>query len=425
MVYVPELDRQGFADRQSIKNRRPRPSINYTKRDDVRELMRSPAGQNYGNMMDLQSQAVRQGGFKSGDPRIDALKQARRQYNRQDKYNIADLLGYTPQDVNEKYRQNSGVLREHARPTYKTMYPISDMAHAVSGSGGLTGMLLSKAFGRSKKAGKNFFDDLRTMGSNLLGGEGINGADRDVSEKELDDYAARTFGAAYPPDIHDNEFIDTENWTERENVVIPPDYPIDEGAFTSLHPFDDSRREAAIMNQYSGRRGVSTPERPNMYDVAGPWFGTAPIDDVTISDLPDEPLRVQEYDWVDDITETDTFSNLPHHSKRSMYPRDNKRVIPGYGTTYIDMEETDIDKEPVAPPQLPRFDDSNREAGIAALYGQGPMWGSTRGRLENEYLEHMKRGGEKMTYDEFERAWERLHALPRGLHYQEPRAGIR
>ena len=417
-----------FNERDDLRERygKPqRPAVQFTRRDDVRELMRSPMGQNYGNMMDLQSQAARQGGFDKGDPRVAELKAARRQYNRQDKYNIGNLMGYDPLEVQDMYRRNSEVLREYARPTYKQMYPVTDIARQVSGGGGLTGMLFSKILGKSKKAGKNFFDDLRTMGSNLLGGEGINGADRDVSEKELDDYAARTFGAAYPPNIHDNEFIDTENWTERENVVIPPDYPIDEGAFTSLHPFDDSRREAAIMNQYSGRRGVSTPERPNMYDVAGPWFGTAPIDDVTISDLPDEPLRVQEYDWVDDITETDTFSNLPHHSKRSMYPRDNKRVIPGYGTTYIDMEEPDIGKEEVATPAIIPFNDANREAGIAALYGQGPMWGETNRRLEGEYRDYIERTGDKLTYEEFEGAWERLHALPRGLHYQEPRAGIR
>ena len=199
MVYVPKLDRQGFADRQS-KNRRPRPSINYTQRDDVRELMRSPAGQNYGNMMDLQSQAVRHGGFEAGDPRVDELKQARRQYNRQDKYNIADLLGYTPQAVNEKYRQNSGVLREHARPTYKDMYPISDMAHAVTGSGGLTGLLLQEAFGKTKTKGRDFFDDLRNMGRDILEGVGIGGAiDSDESTEEvLQNYADRTF----PKDIH-------------------------------------------------------------------------------------------------------------------------------------------------------------------------------------------------------------------------------
>ena len=200
MVYEPKLDRQGFADRQSIKNRRPRPSINYTQRDDVRDLMKSPAGQNYGNMMDLQSQAVRHGGFEAGDPRVDELKQARRQYNRQDKYNIADLLGYTPQAVNEKYRQNSGVLREHAGPTYKQMYPISDMAHRVTGSGGLTGLILQEAFGKTKKKGRDCFEDLRNMGRDILEGVGIGGAidSNEATEEVLQNYADRTF----PKDIH-------------------------------------------------------------------------------------------------------------------------------------------------------------------------------------------------------------------------------
>jgi len=199
-------------------------------------------------------------------------------------------MGYDPLDVQDIYRQNSEVLREHARPTYKTMYPVTDIARGVSGSGGLTGMLLNKAFGKSKKAGKNFFDDLRGMGADILGGIGIGGAvdPEEATEKVLTNYADKTFGDAYPTNIHDDEFIDTENWTERENVVIPPDYPIDEGAFTSLHPFDDSRREAAIKAQYPGRKDVPIPKRPNMYDVAGPWFGTAPLEDVTISEIDED-----------------------------------------------------------------------------------------------------------------------------------------
>ena len=150
-----------FDERDDIRERygKPqRPAVQFTRRDDVRDLMKSPAGQNYGNMMDLQSQAVRHGGFDKGDPRVAELKAARRKYNREDKYNIGNLMGYNPTDVQDIYRQNSGVLREHARPTYKEMYPISDIAHGGVGSGGLTGMLLNKAIGKSKKAGKNFFD---------------------------------------------------------------------------------------------------------------------------------------------------------------------------------------------------------------------------------------------------------------------------
>ena len=279
-----------FTERDDIRERygKPqRPAVQFTRRDDVRDLMKSPAGKNYGNMLDLQNQAIRHGGFDKGDPRVDELKAARRQYNRKDKYNIANQMGYSPQDANEIYRQNSGVLREHARPTYKEMYPISDMAHTVTGGGGLTGMLLNKALGKSKKAGKNFFDDLRGMGSDILGGIGIGGAvaPNEATEEVLTNYSDRTFG---PVNIHDEEFIDTEDWTERENVVIPPDYPIDEGAFTSLHPFDDSRREAAIKAQYPGRKDVPIPKRPNMYDVAGPWFGTAPLEDVTISEIDED-----------------------------------------------------------------------------------------------------------------------------------------
>ena len=156
-------------------------------------------------------------------------------------------------------------------------------------------------------------------------------------------------------------------------------------------------------------------------------LGTAPIEDVEISDLPDEPLRVQKSDWVDDITETDTFSNLPHHSKRSMFPRDNERVIPGYGTTYIDMEEPDERYEDYIergeePPAITPFDDSGREAGIAALYGQGPRWAETDRRYEDEYRDYTERMGDMvggpMTYEEFARAYERIHQ-------GKPHAGLR
>ena len=279
-------------DRDDLRERYgspQRPAVQYTRRDDVRDLMKSPAGKNYGNMLDLQSQAIRQGGFDKGDPRVSELKAARRQYNRKDKYNIGSLMGYEPLDVQDIYRQNSGVLREHAKPTYREMYPISDRIQDFTSTGGLTGMLLNKAIGKSKKVGNNFFNDLRGMGRDILGGIGIGGAvsPDEAREEVLTNYADKTFGDAYPTNIHDDEFIDTENWTERD-VTIPPDYPIDEGAFTSLHPFDDSRREAAIMAQYPGRKNVPIPKRPNMYDVAGPWFGTAPLEDVTISEIDED-----------------------------------------------------------------------------------------------------------------------------------------
>ena len=411
-----------FNERDDIRERygKPqRPSINYTRGDDVRDLMKSPAGKNYGNMMDLQNQAIRQGGFDKGDSRIAELKKARRQYNRKDKYNIANLMGYSPQEANEMYRTNSGVLREYARPTYKTMYPISDMAHEVTGSGGLTGMLLNKAFGKGSKAGKNFLEDLRQMGADIFGGVGIGGAvpRKEATEEVLQNYADKTF-------------------------------------------------------------------KPNMYDVAGPWFGTAPIEDVEISDLegevpdvftPEELTREEKIQGLkDEIQEQiDNFENpfpllptqkdtddmvfadvpekyedyierglqepLPFDEGREDYiRRQNEYVSPVSAPLGIPDPQGDFDKfqeypypeigiefggEPI-PPIIP-FDDAGRETGIASMYGQGPMWGETDRRYEKEYRSHIERTGDRMTYGEFERAWERMHALPRGLHFQEPRSGLR
>ena len=367
-----------FNERDDIRERYgKRPAIQYTKRDDVRELMRSPAGKNYGNMMDLQNQAIRQGGFDKGDSRIAELKKARNQYNRKDKYGIADLLGYSPQEANEIYRQNSGVLREYARPTYKTMYPISDMAHEVTGSGGLTGMLLKGAFSKGKKKGKNFFDDLRQMGADIFGGVGIGGGiKRDEATAEiLTNYSDKTFG-------------------------------------------------------------------PNMYDVAGPWFGTAPIEDVEISDLPwQEDKIIEPSDVSSDIIESDlsidpkpepNILDPDYLTWDALYgdeytpegiPKNEPRIIPGISTpTPLQEENLDVDLQL---PYIRPYNDAVREAGIMSQHGQGPMWGETDRRYEKEYRSHIERTGDRMTYDEFERAWERMHALPRGLHFQEPRAGLR
>ena len=132
-----------------------------------------------------------------------------------------------------------------------------------------------------------------------------------------------------------------------------------------------------------------------------------------------------------DNFETDYHSDLLDDMAKDQWPTSGyKFEFDDYVQDRMDAlrNATPDDTNYVASPDdmepLP-FDDSNREAGIAALYGQGPMWGETNRRYENEYRDHIERTGERMTYEEFERAWERLHALPRGLHYQEPRAGIR
>ena len=312
-----------FNERDDIRERygKPqRPAVQFTRRDDVRDLMKSPQGKNYGNMMDLQNQAIRQGGFDKGDSRIDELKKARRQYNRKDKYGIAGLMGYSPQDANEIYRQNSGVLREHARPTYKTMYPISDMAHEVTGSGGLTGMLLNQAFGKSKKKGKSFLNDLRQMGADIFGGIGIGGAvpREEATEEILTNYSDKTFGP-HREDIEEIEEVTKEYegpWPHDKRSLMSDEQAawlreMNQNPYYQnlldpnvVLPFEKERRGHPHMETY-------TPD-------AGPILGTASPHD------PTEGIRVAP--WLTD-------PSLP-----------------------MPVEEE-------APPIIP-FDDSNREEAI-------------------------------------------------------------
>ena len=135
-------------------------------------------------------------------------------------------------------------------------------------------------------------------------------------------------------------------------------------------------------------------------------LGTAPIEDVEISDLPDEPLRVQKSDWVDDITETDTMPGSPFFPGNLLSLFEKDKEIPGYGTTYIDMEEPDERYEDYIergeePPAIPPYE--GREFGLGQFMNEMP--GSMKSNWE-DYLEHVGRlgdmpGGGKLTYDEW------------------------
>jgi hypothetical protein len=166
-------------------------------------------------------------------------------------------------------------------------------------------------------------------------------------------------------------------------------------------------------------------------EYQGPWpheglpllpveAGQPPLGAVDVTGELVPPGRKE--DIVDDITVTDIDSDLPFHSRRSMFPRHNKRVIPGHTTSYVDRFapiEEEIVEEVI--PSIP-FDDSVREAGIASLYRQGPQWGGTNRRYEDEYRDYVERIGNMpggpMTYEEFSEAWE-------GIHQGKPHAGLR
>jgi hypothetical protein len=368
---------------QLDKDAQRRAGVTFNRRDDVRDLMKSPMGQNYGNMMDLQSQAARQGGFDRGDPRVAELKAARRQYNRQDKYNIGNLMGYDPLEVQDMYRRNSEVLREHARPTYKQMYPVTDIARQVSGGGGLTGMLLNKILGRSKKAGKNFFDDLRGMGRDILGGVGIGGADRDVSEKELDDYAAKTFGF-YPSDVH-------------------PGLPIEDE--TSL--VDEKTREEQIQELVDEeQRKIDNFETDYHSDL---------LDDMAKDQWPTSGYRFEFDDYVQD--RMDALRNAPPDDTYVAPPDDIEPLPFDEGREdFIRRQNEYVIPEPIFPENV-RQDDPYETSAYEKWYNE-----RLNNRLADQYQEWGPHRNEPRTsyygsnwYDEYERQKRNEMEIAKGI----------
>jgi hypothetical protein len=232
---------------------------------------KGPEMQNYNRMMDLQAQAP---SFAKNDPRLNELKDVRRQYNRFDKYKIGDRQGMAPLNVQQQFSNQSNMLRNAAPSAYSTMYPIEDFAMKYGETGGLFGLAAKELFGKVSDFGKS-----------MVNNEGIAGA-ADTDEAEMQDYAAQTFGMGAPNPQKDF-FIDAETFGERDieiprmdddvgafneydqddNIVMSPERPM---------PFDDSNREAGIMSQYPGTNFIGPRDdpnrRPTMADVAGPMY---------------------------------------------------------------------------------------------------------------------------------------------------------
>ena len=156
-----------------------------------------PEMQNYNRMMNLQSQAPN---FAKNDPRLNELKDVRRQYNRFDKYKIGEQQGIAPLDVQKQFSNQSNMFRNAAPNAYATMYPIQDFAMKYGEAGGLLGMAAKEMFGKVSDFGRDM--------SNKVG---ITGA-ADADDGEMADYAAQTFGmgAPYPQQDFGQEEIRPE-----------------------------------------------------------------------------------------------------------------------------------------------------------------------------------------------------------------------
>ena len=180
-----------------------RAGVKFSQYDAPRDFARSGPGRNYFAIENLQAQAPR---FASDDPRVDELKKRRRTWNRYQKYPAGEMLGRTPQQMQNEYMGLSRDLRQTAKSAYGQMYPLTSGFMDYADKGGIWGSILS---GLAKK----------TLGKakDYMSGTGLASVLAGETKEDKERYITETFG-------------------------------------------------------------------PNMYDVAGPWFGKAPIEDVEISD---------------------------------------------------------------------------------------------------------------------------------------------
>ena len=224
--------------------------------------------QNYNRMMDLQSQAP---SFAKNDPRLNELKDVRRQYNRFDKYKIGERQGVAPLDVQRQFSNQSNMFRNAAPNAYATMYPLQNLAMKYGESGGLLGMLAKEMFGKVSDFGKDM--------SNKVG---ITGA-ADADEEEMQDYAAQTFGmgtpypqqdfpVVYPQDKPIGRTFEQEGGNKYYNDLTPEELEFVMGKTDTIAdedmnipaaptPFNDSLREAGIASMYGQGPQFATNNR--------------------------------------------------------------------------------------------------------------------------------------------------------------------
>mgnify|MGYP003123136220 FL=1 len=289
--------------------------------------------------------------FTKNDPRFDELKAARRQYNREDKYKIGERFNVAPLDVQKDFSDRTNVFRNEAPNVYGKMYPLTNLAMNYGESGGLLGLAI-----------KGLTGDIGKLGQDVASSVGITGAVDDTAEEQAD-YVGSTFGF-YPSDVHPG--VD-------EETIMPK-----------------------ISIEFNGDKGYTAPiEETLLYDenilpYLPPFIDKNTRNEVFAQDVDDLPVNT--------INNTRTIPGLiePMPLQEDFRGQNFEGVAP----------------EPIEP--LP-FDDSGREAGIAALYGQGPKFGTTNRRYENEYRDFLAgmsdtmRQFEPVTYEEFAEAYERMY----------------
>ena len=140
------------------------------------------------------------------------------------------------------------------------------------------------------------------------------------------------------------------------------------------------------------------------------------------------------------------FGNIPVTGDLPPSGRDLNPRIPPWAKKKRDMTTTDTDlatdprpwlRDEIEDPLLgvdesnlkgyPLFDDSGREEAIMGKRRDEdhPLWAQYQNYLRDEGDSYDFIEGGPPTFEEYLGAWKGIHDLPRGLHYQEPRSGIR
>ena len=233
--------REKYLARQAEKSR-PFYTKSYegmTSRDDIREFARSPYGQNYNRIQDLQVQLPN---MDRNDPRVQELKQRRRFHNRFGKDIMGDVLAMSPQAVRDDYVKMSGDVRRANKPVFNKMYPFTGAAMDYIDAGGLPGIIA--------QTGASFLENVSDFGRGLFEKKGITG-NVDTNEEEMQDYATQTFGfdGTTRPFPQQDFFVDAETFRERD--VDIPRMDDDVGAFYEYDKDDNI---------------VMSPDRPMQFD---------------------------------------------------------------------------------------------------------------------------------------------------------------
>ena len=203
----------------------------------------------------------------------------------------------------------------------------------------------------------------------------------------------------------------------KEREPLPSDrswIPEDVGSYKQAPMIDLEAMDGDIQDGV-GIAGVVDSDPEERAEYAERTFGMAPFEGKE-----DYIRRQNEYSPAP-LGSPDPQGDFP-----IVYPQDRPiNTDMSKNKAYQDLNQAEIDfifgrtdeiadEDMNIPPPIVPFNDAGREAGIASLYGQGPQFGTTNRRYENEYRDFLASQSDTMrqfgpiTYEEFADAYERM-----------------